>query len=142
VTYTGSVNATYVAGASIAGTVSESGNPNVTFNGAVEPISSFNYSTPALLSSISGAWTWTLMDGSTATVNINTGGTFSGSDSGCSFSGSMTPDSAGKNFFNISLTYGASPCSSPNQTQAGIAVDYLLSDGVTHQLLAGVSSAF
>lgn len=140
VTYTGSVNATYVTGASIAGTVSESGNPNVTFNGAAEPISSFNYSTPALLSSISGAWTGTLMNGSTATVNINTSGTFSGSDSGCSFSGSLTPDSSGKNFFNISLTYGASPCASPNQTQAGVAVDYLLSDGVTHQLLAGVAS--
>jgi hypothetical protein len=93
-----------------------------------------------LLSGISGTWTGTLMDGSTAVVNINASGTFSGSDSGCFFSGSITPDSSGKNFFKVSLTYGASPCSSPNQTQAGIGVDYLLSDGVTHQLLAGVAS--
>lgn len=139
-TFTRSVAATYVTGASIAGTVSESGNSTVTFNGTVGPSSSFNYSSPALLSGISGAWTGTLMDGSTATVHINTSGTFSGSDSGCSFSGTITPDSSGKNFFNISLTYGASPCSLPNQTQSGIAVDYLLSDGVTHQLLAGVAS--
>jgi hypothetical protein len=32
-----------------------------------------------------GMWTGTLMDGSTAVVNINASGTFSGSDSGCSF---------------------------------------------------------
>jgi hypothetical protein len=139
-TFTGSLAATYVAGVSVSGTISESGNSNVTFNGAVESISSFNYGTPALLSGISGTWTGTLMDGSTAVVNINASGTFSGSDSGCSFSGSITPDSSGKNFFKVSLTYGASPCLSPNQTQAGIGVDYLLSDGVTHQLLAGVAS--
>jgi hypothetical protein len=106
----------------------------------VESISSFNYGTPALLSGISGTWTGTLMDGSTAVVNIDTSGTFSGSDSGCSFSGTITPDSSGKNFFKVFLTYGASPCLSPNQTQAGIGVDYLLPDGVTHQLLAGVAS--
>src|SRR5580700_3774860 len=89
-----------------------------------------------------GMWTRTLMDGSTAVVNINASGTFSfsGSDSGCSFSGSITPDSSGKNFFKVSLTYCPSPCLSPNQTQAGIGVDHLLSDGVTHQLLAGVAS--
>jgi hypothetical protein len=139
-TLTGSVAATYVTGTSISGTVSESGNSNVSFSGTVASTSSFNYTSAALLSDISGTWTGTLMDGSTAIVNIDASGTFSGSDSGCSFSGSMTPDSSGKNFFDISLTYGASPCLSPNQTQAGIGVDYLLSDGVTHQLLAGVAS--
>jgi hypothetical protein len=139
-TLTGSVAATYVTGTSISGTVSESGNSNVSFSGTVASTSSFNYSNAALLSDISGTWTGTLMDGSTAIVNIDASGTFSGSDSGCSFSGSMTPDSSGKNFFDISLTYGASPCLSPNQTQVGIGVDYLLSDGVTHQLLAGVAS--
>jgi hypothetical protein len=40
----------------------------------------------------------------------------------------------------VSLTFGASPCSLPNQTATGIAVEYLLSDGVTHQLLAGVTA--
>jgi hypothetical protein len=139
-TFTGSVAASYVASTNISGTVSESGNSNVAFSGTVASTSSFNYGDAALLSDISGAWTGTLMDGSTAIVNIEASGTFSGSDSGCSFSGSMTPDSSGKNFFDISLTYGASPCLSPNQTQAGIGVDYLLSDGVTHQLLAGVAS--
>jgi hypothetical protein len=139
-TFTGSVAASYVTGTNISGTVSESGNSNVSFSGTVASTSSFNYGNAALLSDISGTWTGTLLDGSTAIVNIDASGTFSGSDSGCSFSGSMTPDSSGKNFFDISLTYGASPCLSPNQTQAGIGVDYLLSDGVTHQLLAGIAS--
>lgn len=137
----GSVSATYVVGTSINGTLTETGSPNITFSGTVLPTSSFNYSTAASLANIIGTWSGTLLDGSSATVNINADGSFSGSDSsGCSFTGNVSPDSSGKNFFNVSLTYGASPCLLPNQTATGIAVNYLLSDGVTQQLLAGVTS--
>ncbi len=139
-TYKGSVTASYVAGLSINGTLTETGNPVVTFNGTALPSSSFNYNTPAALSDTSGAWTGMLMNGSTAIVTINPNGTFSGSDSGCLFSGTINPDASGKNFFDISLTYGATPCLLPNQTQSGIVIDYLLLDGVTRQLMAGVSA--
>jgi hypothetical protein len=138
--YTGSVSASYVVGSSIGGTVTETGNPTLTFTGTVMPSSQFNYNAPASLSNITGTWTGTLLDGTTATVTINTDGTFNGSSSGCSFSGTMAADISGKNFFDISLTYGASPCLLPNQTSSGIAVDYLLPDGLTRQLLAGVAS--
>ena len=140
-TAAGSIAATYVKGSTISGTFTETGQNNVTFTGTAIAGSSFNYNTPALLSDIAGmTWGGSLQDGSFAAVSINTDGTFSGTDSGCSFSGTVTPDSSGKNFFKVSLTYGASPCLLPNQTQTGIAVDYLLSDGVTRQLLAGVTS--
>jgi hypothetical protein len=139
-TNTGSVSASYVVGSSITGTLTETGNPALTFAGTVMPSSSFNYGAAASLADITGSWTGTLLDGTSATVTINANGNFSGSDSGCLFSGTIRPSTSGKNFFDVSMSFGASPCASPNQTASGVAIDYLLSDGITHQLLAGVSS--
>ncbi|MGA9566102.1 MAG: hypothetical protein WBS19_11310, partial [Candidatus Korobacteraceae bacterium] len=135
---TGSISASYVAGSSISGTLSEGG-VSETFSGTGIPSSEFNYNTPAVLSNITGNWTGTLQDGTTAEVTINPSGTFAGSDSGCSFSGSISPDSSNKNFFDVQLTFGGTPCLLTNQGASGVAVDYLLSDGVTRQLLAGVT---
>ena len=136
--YSGSVTASYVVGSSLNGTYSESGQQE-TFTGSVS--SGYNFNTPALLSSITGAWSGALMDGESATATLNSNGTFSGSSSlGCSFSGTISPDSSNDNFFDVSLTFGGSPCVLPNQTVSGVAVDYLLSDGVTTQLVAALTS--
>lgn len=140
-TYSGSVNATYVVGSSISGTVTESGNPNTTFSGKPIASSQYTFGTPALLSNITGTWTGFLFEDAASVVTIGNNGAFTGSSQGCTFSGSVTPDSSGSNFFDFSIKYGASPCLLPNQTQSGIAVDYLLPDGVTRQLLAAVSSS-
>jgi len=134
----GSITASYVAGSSLSGTLTENGT-NITFTGTSLPASSFNYNTPASLSAISGTWTGTLLDGMTTTATISSNGTVSGSSSGCSFSGTVAADSSNKDFFDVSLTFGGSPCALPNQTASGIGVEYLLSDGVTHQLLAAVT---
>jgi hypothetical protein len=135
----GSVTATYVQGSSLNGTLTETGT-NITFTGASLPASTFNFNTQASLSGISGTWTGSLMDGTATTVTISSNGSVGGSSSGCSFSGTVAADSSNKNFFDVSLTFGGSPCSLPNQTVSGIGVDYLLSDGVTHQLLAAVTA--
>lgn len=134
----GSITATDVPGSSLNGTLTESGT-NITFTGTSLPASTFNFNTQASLSAISGTWTGSLMDGTATTITISNG-SVSGSSSGCSFSGTVAADSSNKNFFDVSLTFGGSPCSLPNQTASGIGVDYLLSDGVTHQLLAAVTS--
>ena len=139
-TYAGTVSATYVPGTSVQGTISEPGIPAVSFSGNAIPASQFNYNAAASVSTISGTWTGMLLDGSTASISINSNGSFSGTDSACTFSGTITPDSSGKNFFNVSLTFGSSPCSLPNQSLSGAGVTYLLSDGVTHQLVAAVFS--
>jgi len=132
---TGSVNASYVAGSSLNGTLTDS-NGTVTFTGTTP--ADFNYNTPASFSAISGTWTGTLIDGTTAIVSVSSTGSVSGSDSGCTFSGTVTPDSSNKNFFDLSLTFGGSPCAFPNQTATGIAVDYPLSTGLT-QLVAAAT---
>ena len=139
-TYTGSVSASYVPGASINGTIIDSGVGTLSFTGSALPTSQYNYNAPASLSTIAGTWNGALFGGVGASVSISSNGTFTGSSQGCSYSGSISPGASGMNFFDFSLTYGSSPCLLPNQTQTGIAVDYLLSDGVTRQLLAGLSS--
>ena len=137
-TFTDSLTATDVPGSSVSGSFTENGMP-ITFNGTALATTSFNYNTVASVSGISGTWTGTLLDGTASTVTINSDGTVSGSNLGCSFSGTVAADISGKNFYNVSLTFGASPCLFPNQTATGVGVYYLLSDGATHQLLAGVT---
>jgi len=141
VIYTGTVNSTYVVGSSINGSVSEVGNASVAFSGIPIPSSQFTFGTPALLSNITGTWSGYLFGNIAAQVTIAANGTFTGTSQGCVFSGTITPDPSGNAFFDFALQYGGSPCLLPNQTQTGVAVDYLLPDGVTRQLLAGVSSS-
>jgi hypothetical protein len=138
-TYPASITASYVGGTSISGTYVESGIGTFDFWGSAMPSSLFDFNTPANLSHVTGLWTGVLFDGSIATVTVYSNGTFTGSDSGCSYSGTISPDPT-KNFFNVSLTFGGSPCLQPGQSASGIGLEFLLSDGVTRQLLVGISS--
>ena len=145
--YTGSVkSATFSAsdftGASLDGSLTEGG--TVTTFYAPSMLGSIwdygtTFVTPASISSISGTWTGTLLDGMTTTVTISSTGSVTGSSSGCSFTGTAVPDSSKTNFFDVSLTFGGSPCAFPNQAANGIAVEYLLSDNVTNQFLVAVT---
>lgn len=145
--YTGSVksgtfSASDFTGASLDGTLAEDGIVT-TFTGTSLLGSVWDYGTtfqiPASVSSISGIWTGTLLDGITTTVTISSTGSVTGSSSGCSFTGTVVPDSSKENFYDVSLTFGGSPCAFPNQTANGIGVEYLLSDNVTNQFLVAVT---
>lgn len=137
-TYPWALTASYVMGSSFNGTYS-AGGLSETFTGSVIP--NFNFNTPALLANVTGTWSGALLDGESATAIINASGDLAGLSSlGCDFSGTITPDSSNHNFFDVSLTFGGSPCTQANQTMSGIAVDYLLSDNVTNQLVVAVAS--
>lgn len=139
-TFVDNLTASDVAGSSVGGTLIEAGKVSGTsFNGTSPPASSFDYNTPASLGDISGAWTGVLLDGRSTTVTISTSGTVNGSASGCPLSGTFVADPSNKNFFDVSLTFGGVACAFPTQTSSGIAVDSLLADGVTHQLMIVVS---
>lgn len=136
---TGSLSGTYVTGASMNGTLTEPANTS-NFTATMPPSSQFNFSTAASVGAVSGPWSGQLTDGESANVTIDSTGSIVGSSSnGCTFTATMTPDSSGKNFFNVSLSFGGSPCQFANQNATGIAVNYLLSDGVTTQFIAGVT---
>ncbi|MCX7172872.1 MAG: hypothetical protein NT159_02865 [Proteobacteria bacterium] len=132
----GNSSGTY-SGSSLIGTVTENGVTG-TFSSTAPVTTSYNYNTAANISSITGSWSGGLLDGETATVNILAAGTLTGTSSlGCSFTGTISPRPSGKNVFNISLTFAASPCALPNQTASGIAITYPLGDG-RNQLIGGL----
>lgn len=132
---TATLTASYVAGSTLNGTVSEGG-ASLSFTGTAIPSSLFNYNTPADMANITGNWTGDSLEGAYSNVNVTSGGTITGSSGGCSFTGTVTPSNA-KNFYTVSLSFGPSPCLAPNQTAQGIAVTYLLQDGVTRQVVVG-----
>jgi hypothetical protein len=136
-TSSGSVTATYVPATSLNGTLAESG-LNTTFTGTAMPSAQFNYNTPATVSQVAGTWSGTFLDGTSGSVTITSAGAITGSNSGCSFSGTLSPD-ASKNFYNLSVTFGTTNCLLPAQTVTGIGVSYLLSNGINRQLLLGGS---
>jgi hypothetical protein len=129
------LTASVVQDSSLGGTLIPIGSlSGVSFTGTALPSSSFNYSTPASLADLYGSWTGTELDGTSTTITFNSDGTVSGSASGCPISGTVVADPSNKNFFEVSLKFGAAPCPLLNQTASGVAVDSLLADGVTHQL--------
>lgn len=138
----GSFSASGFSGVSMEDTLTENGHVTTFYAtslmGSIWDYPNFQ-TTPASLSSIAGAWTGTLLDGMATTVTISSAGSLTGSSAGCSFTGTAVPDTSQTNFYDVSLTFGGSPCSFPNQTANGVAVEYLLSDGVTNQLLAAVT---
>jgi hypothetical protein len=132
----GSGSGTY-SGSNLIGTQTENGVTG-TFNATAPVTTTYNYNTAANISSITGSWSGSLLDGETGTVNILAGGTLTGTSSlGCTVTGTVTPRPSGKNVFNVSLTFGASPCALPNQTTSGIGLTYPLSNG-TNQLIVGL----
>lgn len=136
----GTLSATYNSSAkTISGTVS-SASGSVQFSGGPISGSQYNYDRAASLSNISGNWNTVSSSGGSVSVNVSANGSVTTAEGGCSGSGSITPRSSGKNVFNVSLTFGASPCVLPGQTVTGIAIVYPLSTGQT-QLIAAVTNA-
>ena len=61
--------------------------------------------------------------GDDGTITVQSNGQFSSTTSvGCAITGTATPRPSGKNVFNISVTFGPTPCLLPNGTASGVAV--------------------
>lgn len=140
---TGSVSATYVAGSSFNGTAIANG-ASLGFTSAAPVNSTYSYTAPASLSTVTGIWTGSTLFGETGTMTIASDGTFKASFTGsyagtCSATGTVQPRASGKNVFDVSITFGAAPCGLPGTTAKGIAISYLLSDG-KRQLVAAITT--
>lgn len=134
-----SINATYSAGETISGTLQQNGGA-MTIGGAAPVNSMYNYNTPADLSALKGSWYLSSTTGYPATITISDSGAISGSSSGCAITGQATPRASGKNVFNITVKYGASPCLLANQTLNGIGLAYQVSS-TQKQLVAAVTNS-
>jgi hypothetical protein len=136
----GTLSATYTATPTVNGTVSNS-TGSIGFSGGAIAGSLYNYSTPATIATVAGAWSLQSLTGETVSLNIGSGGTFNATaSSGCNFSGTVVPRPSGKNVFNVSLTFAGAPCALPGTSGTGIAVAYPLATGHT-QLIVAVKDA-
>lgn len=116
------VSASYVSKQSFNGTAtSTSPAKTSTFTGTYDAA----YDRTPQLSAMAG--TYTGITGSRlfledATVVVNASGSVTGTgQSGCKLSGTVKPKAAG-NAFDITYTFGASPCAAANQTFNGVAL--------------------
>lgn len=103
----------------------QSFNGTIAYSGASTPFTSAydaNYETTPTLASLSGTFTGQValsVGVQAATVTVSPSGAISGGASGCSISGTTTPRADG-NAYNLSITFGSSPCFFANQTFTGI----------------------
>jgi hypothetical protein len=135
----GSLSASFNPGVSLNGSVT-SGSTTLTFTSAPLANSPYNFHTAAKPANLAGAWGITGMQGTAVVLNIGTNGSFTGSEGGCSISGTMTPRASGKNVFDLALTYGPAPCGSPGESIIGVALEYILAGGRQQLVVAGADS--
>lgn len=136
----GTLSATVAAGTSITGSAANAaGTSTVTFSAqpSFTRYPSYHYNQPAAISDISGPWTAGYLLGQSApfVFDIDAAGLLSGTNLGCSFTGSITPRSSGKNVFDVSVVFGTSPCAVPGDTASGVAISYVIGSG-KRQLIA------
>jgi len=135
----GTLNATYT-GSAFNGTLGKK-DLNIYLTGTPLASAFYNYDVAPNIPDIAGAWTLTSLAGAATTMKIDPNGTFTGNTGRCTYTGTLAPRASGKNVFDVSLTFGGSPCSEPGLAVTGAAIDFLLSDGVTRQLImAGVTA--
>ena len=136
----GTLDAKLVSGNSLTGAITgASGSAAGTFSAT--PLSAryanYSYNTAAVPGDVAGNWKVTTLNGSAETITISDTGVVTGSIKGCSFSGTVSPRSKGKNVLNMDLRFGTSPCANANQGVSGIALGYDLGNG-KRQLLAAL----
>ncbi len=141
---TGSLTASYVANTSFNGTATGNG-VSTGFTTAPPTNSTYVYNTPAQLSTITGTWNGSSLFGESGTLVIASNGdmtaSFTGNYSGtCTATGKASPRASGKNVYDVSLTFGATPCSLPGTAAKGIAVSYMLANS-QRQLIAAITTA-
>jgi hypothetical protein len=133
-----SLTGTYSASTGIAGTLVLAG-VSESINLTIPAITTYDYDAPASIASISGTWQGGMLDGETATITFAANGNISGLSSlGCTFTGTTIARPSGKSVFNVSITFGGSPCANANLSETGIAITSVVAgSGGKNQLIIG-----
>lgn len=113
------VNASYAAKQSFNGNIAYPNGTTTSFSTNYNA----NYEVVPTLASVAGTYTGQValsVGVQAATITIGTSGGISGGANGCSLTGNATPRVDG-NAYNVSFTFGPSPCFFANQSFSGIA---------------------
>jgi hypothetical protein len=131
-TVMGAATGTVVQNLSITGTATTNGNPT-TQSFRVQPTTQFdsgyNYSSPASLSTIAGAWPagYLLNQSSPVSFSID------------AQTGVLTGSHLA-NVFDVTIQFGPAPCAEPGRSAAGVAISYVAKNG-RRQLSAALQDA-
>lgn len=103
-------------------------------------VTAYNYNTSALISDISGSWTISGASAGTPSVAqynlyVAANGQFTMQTGSCSFSGSISPRTSGKNVFNLSFNGQSSVNCSHSGNTSGIAISYLIPGTALRQII-------
>jgi hypothetical protein len=116
-----SVAATYVAKQSLDGTISVGGH-SPSFTSTYDSL----YDQAASLSSVVGSYSGQAASSAaveSATFTVSASGTIGGTSSlGCSFTGTLAPHGNHGGVYDITLSFGMSPCAFANTSLTGVAV--------------------
>lgn len=134
----GSVTAGYTPGVSANGTTV--GAVTTTFSTTAADALPYVYAAPASISEASGRWSVTSLSGQAGTVDVSTSGAVTSNFGGCISTGTATPAPGNRNYFNVAMSSGTSPCALPGVAFNGIAVVSPIANSTLKQLVfAGVS---
>ena len=117
---TADISGAFTQKQTFAGTVAYGTGRGLTFSASYDA----NYEALPLLSVLAGSFTGQGADATglvNTTLSVSPAGTITGiTTAGCTATGTVAPRPHG-NIFDLSLTFGPTPCGTPNQTLTGVA---------------------
>ena len=139
---TGSLSATVISGVSLIGSSNSTASAVPTFSATPThaTYSGYQYTTPAAVSDIAGAWSGYFLDQTQTLFSIDPAGVLAGSNGTCTFTGSVTPRPSNKNVFSVQLNPGPL-CTAANVSTQGIAISYVQPDGKRRLLAATLDAS-
>ena len=134
------------------GRLSASYRDNATINGTYnQPAGMFSFSGTALstalydfnraprIAEIQGTWSMPTLSEETLAVTIGADGKFTGTNGSCAFAGTLAPNAAGKNVFEVSMQFGKG-CPTEGLSAIGAAISSLQANGARRLVFAVTAS--
>jgi hypothetical protein len=127
---------TYVSGASFNGTLIP-GSSQFALALTALPAVSYQFGDVPSLSKIAGTYS-----SSAESFTISSSGTVAGQTyTGCQFNGAVTPKATGENAYDVTITFGASPCTTAFQTVPFKGVMFIETTTLGTQLFGGITNS-
>lgn len=136
----GTLSLSYQTNTSLSGTYNEPAGTK-SFTASVLPVAQYAFNRAPAISEFVGTWAMSTMSGTDLTITFAPDNTLSGINAGtCNFSGTLTPNVAGKNVFDVLYKFDAG-CSSGGRTAYGIAFSALTASGQRQTTLTVIDSS-
>ena len=138
---TAALDATFVQGASVSGSLRYSTGTTVTFSGTAAEVAPYVYAQPASLAEAVGVWPVQGLYGQSGIVTVGSTGTFTSNIQGCVSTGTITAAPGARNYFNVSATAGVLGCATPGVVYNGVAIISPIQGSTQKQLITASTSS-